>query len=534
MNFDWANPDYSPIFLERSKRIIQMQNNPSLVPALKEYYKNHIVEFINDWGCTFDPRLVTKGQEPTCPFILFPRQKEFVAWILERWKKGQRGLAEKSRDVGMTWLAAATVSSLFLFYPQFVGGFGSRKEDLVDRAEDPDTIFWKIRKFIELLPTQFKPEEFATPTSFKRHSQHLLITNPENGSVIKGEAGDEIGRGGRCSLYIVDEAAFLARPMLAEASLSANTDCRIDMSTVNGPGNAFYTNRKSLPPEQVFVFDWTEDPRKRRNPDTPPSSEPWFLKKQTELDASVFASEVLRDYGASISNTYIPTSLIFEAENTIPSKIHVPSSTPWRVGVDAAHMGDDESVIWRRRGRISLPVIAKRKFDVVQLAGLVEDTCRDLLVTAPVELIAIELDGPGIGVHDILKRGPFRSVVSGIHTGKKLGDGRNYNLRARLHRQAKEYLEEGGCHIPRDEVFKMQATSLLHDYKGGELLIESKKEYRMRLSSGRGFGTMGKGASGPSPDRFDAFVLTFTHSVGRPIAEEKAVIWLPRDRAYGY
>lgn len=48
MNFDWANPDYSPIFLERSKRIIQMQNNPSLVPALKEYYKNHIVEFIND------------------------------------------------------------------------------------------------------------------------------------------------------------------------------------------------------------------------------------------------------------------------------------------------------------------------------------------------------------------------------------------------------------------------------------------------------------------------------------------------------
>jgi hypothetical protein len=38
--------------------------------------------------------------------------------------------------------------------------------------------------------------------------------------VLKGEAGDNIGRGDRTTLYFVDEAAFLQRPLLIDAALA--------------------------------------------------------------------------------------------------------------------------------------------------------------------------------------------------------------------------------------------------------------------------------------------------------------------------
>jgi len=533
---NWADPDYSEVLRARVARYAKLkaevEKSPTLLPALKAYYADNPVQFILDWGCTYDPRRVNLGEDPIMPFILFPRQAEFVTWAFRMWREGKRGLGEKSRDVGFTWLVAAIAYHIFNFHPQAAIGFGSRKEDLVDRAGDPDSIFWKLRKYIELLPPEFKPAEFADPASFKRHSQHMLIVNPENGSTIKGEAGDEIGRGGRTSIYFVDEAAFLARPLLAEASLSATTNCRIDISTVNGTGTPFYDNRNKLPHDQVFVFDWTDDPRKRTDPSIPETEEPWYKAKQAELDATVFASEVLRDAGAAIANTYIPAQIVIDAERYPLDRIIQPLDVPWRVGVDAARMGNDESVIHFRQGRINRPQERFRKLDGHELAGRVIESCERLIRTAPVELIAIELDGPGASAYDVLKRDrTFGKVVVGVHTGKRLKDGRNLNLRAWLNRQAKEYLELGECHLPRDEIFRAQATSFLHTYNGGRLQIESKDDYRARFARGK---TKAEKMAGPSPDRWDAFVLTFVRPRSRPVAELRNEIFLPNDPAFGY
>ena len=104
MDFDWKNPDYEPVYLERSKRLEALRSDPSILISVKEYYKTHPADFINDWALTFDPRNAEIGLPTTIPFLLFPKQREFIDWLYEHWKGRKDGLAEKSRDMGVSWL----------------------------------------------------------------------------------------------------------------------------------------------------------------------------------------------------------------------------------------------------------------------------------------------------------------------------------------------------------------------------------------------------------------------------------------------
>jgi len=528
---DFSDPDYSAIYEYRAGAAKALLKNKGAIPAALEFYRHNWVEFINDWGMTYDPR---KEEDKSTPFILFPRQEEYVRWVYDLWKQRKRGLGEKSREVGFTWLSAAIAGCMWLFEPHAVIGFGSRKKELVDNGEnDPDSIFWKVRMFIDTLP------QFFLPPNHTEGRKMMVVPNLGNQAVIKGEIGDEIGRGGRSSLYFADEFAHLEHQEMAESALSANTDCRIYISTVNGVGNMFYKLRHFLPEDQIFIFDWTDDPRKRRNPGLPPEEEPWYKKQQKELMPTQLASQVDRDYNAAVSNSFFESSTIREAMQRPLSQIAQPDQTPWRVGIDAAGMGNDEIVIWRRRGRMSLPPLVFQKLDGVQLATIVEKECDKLLRLAPVALIGIERDGPGGSCADQLKYGRYARITVPVHTGAKLTDGENYNLRAWLHAQAREYLLENAVHLPRDDVFLTQATAVQCEYKGGLLLMESKEEYRARFSGGK---TKAERRSGRSPDRLDAFILTFIPSRAKPISAvgntasffAKNKSWRPLDPVLGY
>jgi hypothetical protein len=98
--FDWVNPNYKEVFEFRLEALSRLRCNPSAIPRLMEYYSTNWVDFINDWGMTYDPRNQT---EKYFPFILFPRQEEFVNWVYDSYRQSRRGLGEKSRDVGFTW-----------------------------------------------------------------------------------------------------------------------------------------------------------------------------------------------------------------------------------------------------------------------------------------------------------------------------------------------------------------------------------------------------------------------------------------------
>ena len=109
------------------------------------------------------------------------------------------------------------------------------------------------------------------------------------GTIIKGEAGDNIGRGGRSSIYFKDESAFYERPDKIEAALSQNSDVKIDVSTPNGTGNPFYRKRHGgqIP---VFTFHWRQDPRK---------DQAWYDNQKRILDPVILAQEVDIDYTSS-------------------------------------------------------------------------------------------------------------------------------------------------------------------------------------------------------------------------------------------
>ncbi len=484
-SLDWSNPDYAPVFTERLESIVRLRADPSLVPPLKLYYKDHPADFISDWGMTFDPRMAEIGKETTIPFCLFPRQEQFIAWLHQLWLGREDGLAEKSRDMGVSWLCVAFAVWMWLFHAGTVIGFGSRKEEYVDKLGDPKSLFWKARQFINLLPVEFQPQNWAE----SKCAPSMRIMNPENDSVIVGEAGDNIGRGNRTSLYFKDESAFYERPEAIDAALSMTSNCKVDVSTPNGAGNPFYRRRYGGK-VKVFVFDWREDPRK---------SDEWYRAQCDKLDPVIVAQEIDRNYEPSISDAFISGEVVEAAQRRGPSDVAAIGGL--RVGVDVARFGDDKSAISVRCGRLLVKQVVAAKLDVVQVAGWVRNEIAAF--SDKPEQIAVDSIGIGAGVADVLRgwypdiphprSGLTQKTVVDVNSSLRMSNGQDYNLRSWMWREMREWLKTAS--IPKDADLKSDLTSLRYRYKGGEMLMEDKAEAKSRGIK--------------SPDRADSLALTF-------------------------
>jgi len=471
---------------KRANRLIKIRKDPKTLPALRTYYQLNPIDFINDWGMTFDPRNKDVGLPSVIPFTLFPRQREWLQFTLDCWQGRESFLTEKTREMGLSWLAVALSTTLCLFNEGIVIGFGSRKEELVDKLDSPKSLFWKARFFVENLPKEFRPLEWDSP--------YMRISFKDTNSYITGEAGDNIGRGDRTSIYFADEFAFMPSQKSVDAALSQTSNCVGYISTPNGNGNVFYQKRHSgkVP---VFTFHWRDDPRKDEN---------WYNKQKATLDPVVLAQEVDIDYNASTSDSYIDGSQVERAQHTDPAKMDMVGDLI--LGIDAAHFGDDESVLCPRLGRVCLPLKTYRKADGPTLAGHVTNYCDDSVY--PISMIIIELDGPGVSCYDTLMRSKYADLVIGVHTGARLNDGRNFNKRARMYRRALKWLQNTPNSLPVDPELKSQAASTRYGYRDGLLLLESKKEMKKRGMK--------------SPDRWDSFCLTFCEDevmMGRDLPE---------------
>ena len=298
---NFKHPDFVAVFRWRAERLRRIRENPDQVPLLKAHYRDNPIDFVEDWGTTFDPRNVGTEQPALMPLLLFPRQREFLQWALDRWKASEFGLSDKSRDMGLSWMLVSLACALGLHHDGFTFGFGSRKEILVDRSGDPDCLFFKVRMFLANVPKEFRG---GWKHGGRDCDKSMLISIPETGAIIRGEAGDNIGRGGRASIYAVDEAAFVERPHLIDAALSQNTKCRVDISSVNGTDNPFYEKRHNWPQHRIFTFSWRDDPRK---------DETWYAKQKENLNPLIVAQEIDLDYSASKAGIVIPSTWVQSA-----------------------------------------------------------------------------------------------------------------------------------------------------------------------------------------------------------------------------
>jgi phage terminase large subunit len=59
-SFDFKHPDYAAV----------LKAHPERIPAFKAYYRDHIADFINDWGRTFDPRNTDRNLPGLIPFVV--------------------------------------------------------------------------------------------------------------------------------------------------------------------------------------------------------------------------------------------------------------------------------------------------------------------------------------------------------------------------------------------------------------------------------------------------------------------------------
>lgn len=502
---NYKNPDYLPIFQKRIEILQELEKNPALVPALKLHYKHNPIDFINDWGVTFDPR-----KKPSMiPFLLFPKQEEFILWLKESYENKEDGLAEKSRDMGFTWLACAFSVWLWLFHDGSKVGWGSRKEQLVDRLGDPDSIFEKIRMFIKYLPKQFVPNGYNE----MKHATYLKIINPENGNVIAGEAGDNIGRGGRSTIYFKDESAFYERPERIEAALSQNTDVKIDISTPNGNGNPFYQKRFSGK-VRVFTMNWRDDPRK---------DEAWYKKQCDTLDPVTVAQEIDIDYSASVENICIPALWVAAAVN-----YELPKEGMKFAGYDVADEGGDFYALIKRHGNFIYHVEKWKDGTTTQSTRKVFNDSK----TDKIDIINYDSVGVGAGA-----KGEFRELnqdlslsINGINSGDNppMGMYRDtgrenkdmfLNLRAYLWwdmrlRFKRTYEVKNGLEsypadelisIPNDAELIAELSQPKYQFaENGKIKIESKQDMKKRGIK--------------SPNKADALMLAFSPQTGDSLA----------------
>lgn len=388
---NWAHPDYSDVLRARAARLAKLRADPMRLALARAHYRDHPDDFINDWGMTVDPRAVERGLPAIMPFVLFPKQRELIRWIVDGWRKSEGGILEKSRDMGASWLAVSTAATLCLFHKGVVIGFGSRKEELVDSSADPDALFWKAREFLKYLPPEFRGGWDA-----RKHSTHRRIQFPYTNSMMKGEAGDNIGRGGRTSIYFVDEAAYLERPKLIDASLSATTNCRVDMSSVNGMANSF-AERRHKAGARVFTFHYSNDPRK---------DEAWKRSKlegPNALDSVVWAAEYEINYTASVEGIIIPALWVAAAIDA-HVKLGLKASGAKRGALDVADGGVDKNAFGVAEGVVQTHAESWRGspdldiFHTVERAFMLSDT-------HGLDGFIYDADGLGAGV-----RGDARKV----------------------------------------------------------------------------------------------------------------------------
>jgi phage terminase large subunit len=114
--------------LERRLTIEQrLTKDARLLTGAKLVYAESAAEFIGDCVWLYEPRNANAGEPVVIPAVLFPRQREYVDWLVERFRTKTSGPVEKSRDSGATWMASAFAVWLWLFQPGSAVGFGSRK-----------------------------------------------------------------------------------------------------------------------------------------------------------------------------------------------------------------------------------------------------------------------------------------------------------------------------------------------------------------------------------------------------------------------
>lgn len=334
----------------RKSLLIDAERDPAYQRALTALAAKSLLFWINTFGYTYRVIEVVNGRtrpvhsdDAYRPFITWPVQDPALLKIQRNIEEGKPLCIDKSRDMGASWLLVSTFVWFWLFRPDSKFLIVSRKEDLVDKPGDSDSLFWKMDMLVRRLPWWMRP-------NLKRASMHL--ENRQNGAVIDGESTNEnIGRGGRRTAIAFDEAAAIPKLGAAISAAGPAAGCLIYNSTPMGPGAYSDVRFSGM---DVVVLGYWDHPEKGQGREVRFDPRvgrevwwtPWYEAEWTEQKRSrkYMAQNVLIDHMTS-------GTMVFDSDvlNRQLSACRPPS---WRgrIEMDVDRVGDLDQAL--RRGRV--------------------------------------------------------------------------------------------------------------------------------------------------------------------------------------
>lgn len=328
-----AKRSYSDLLKNRIKiRALADADLGFRAAVLHECSENTIFWFDNfAWG--LDPRR-KPGELPFVPYK--GKQLEYIEFLDDLIVNPRDVFVDKPRDVGATIMTMNSFLKHFLFDDGFNARVGSRKMEYVDKAGDPDTLFYKIDYTYNRLPFWMRPDGWKED----EHRTFAKLIRPDNDNTIVGEsANPNFGRGGRSTIVFYDEIGFWPWAGAAWRAAGESTNIRIGMTTPPPEGKSSYaysllSGRAGK--VQVFTFDYSDIPHKNTE---------WFKKQEEAKDPEELEREVLKSYTVALKGSYYKQWLDKAmSEGRINDHVdynpEYPVDTFWDLGID------DQTAIW--------------------------------------------------------------------------------------------------------------------------------------------------------------------------------------------
>ena len=211
--------------------------------------------WMDTFAFTYSPKEYPNA--PNRPFVLWNYQEDAAYRILNSLGKNDV-LIEKSRDMGATWVLLSVYTWRFIFYPRQSFLLGSRKQEYVDKAGDPKSLFWKVMFLLENMPGWLQPNWNKTA---------LHLDNLDNNSTIDGESTNEdFARGDRRTGIGLDEFPAVENGYSILNATRDATKSRVLNGTPQGAAGAYYDTRKKLEqthPDRIIRMHWSMHPEKQ-------------------------------------------------------------------------------------------------------------------------------------------------------------------------------------------------------------------------------------------------------------------------------
>lgn len=195
-----------------------------------------LIYWINIFGWTYALQKVMPdgserpliGDECHQPFVTYPYQDDLLRSLHAGITGGSDLGVDKTRKMGLSWLILTTFHWFWMFQRETQFLEISRNENLVDKPDDPDSLFWKHDYQLARQPKWLLPR-------FTR--RHMSLVNERTGATIMGASttGDA-GHGGRKTAVLLDEMGRMRQAKQVWEGAGQMTSCRIGNSTPHGPG----------------------------------------------------------------------------------------------------------------------------------------------------------------------------------------------------------------------------------------------------------------------------------------------------------